>query len=260
MKLIGMLDSPYVRRVAISLQLLGLRFEHHSLSVFRTFAEFQQINPVVKAPTFLCDDGEVLMDSTLILEYARRLRVRAPSCHRVGKNSSMTCGSPGWRWQLARRAFKSSTSADCARPRNCMSRGSIESRVSCSLRTAHSSRNSLANRSLSQVRPCARQVSPWPSPGTSRSKCFPRSYPRRTFSAWLPSRQQPRRSQSSWQRRTARARTDMTANPSIERISTGWALRLAVHASLRAQPAPAAHVKRYAPEYFGLNSTLALAT
>jgi glutathione S-transferase len=73
MKLIGMLDSPYVRRVAISLQLLGLKFEHQSLSVFRGFAEFQQINPVVKAPTFLCDDGEVLMDSTLILEYAEAL-------------------------------------------------------------------------------------------------------------------------------------------------------------------------------------------
>ena len=73
MKLIGMLDSPYVRRVAISMQLLGLRFEHQSVSVFRTFAEFQRINPVVKAPTFLCDDGEVLMDSTLILDYAEAL-------------------------------------------------------------------------------------------------------------------------------------------------------------------------------------------
>ena len=68
-----MLDSPYVRRVAISLQLLGLRFEHQSLSVFRTFDEFRAINPVVKAPTFVCDDGEVLMDSTLILEYAEAL-------------------------------------------------------------------------------------------------------------------------------------------------------------------------------------------
>ena len=73
MKLIGMLDSPYVRRVAISLQLLGLKFEHQSLSVFRTFSEFRQINPVVKAPTLVCDDGEVLMDSTLILEYAEVL-------------------------------------------------------------------------------------------------------------------------------------------------------------------------------------------
>jgi glutathione S-transferase len=72
-KLIGMLDSPYVRRVAISLQLLDLRFEHQSLSVFRGFSQFQQINPVVKAPTLVCDDGEVLMDSTLILEYAQAL-------------------------------------------------------------------------------------------------------------------------------------------------------------------------------------------
>jgi len=72
-KLVGMLDSPFVRRVAISLQLLGLRFEHQSLSVFRTFAEFRQINPAVKAPSLQCDDGEVLMDSTLILQYAEAL-------------------------------------------------------------------------------------------------------------------------------------------------------------------------------------------
>ncbi len=73
MKLIGMLDSPYVRRVAVSLQLMGLRFEHQSLSVFSTFAQFQQINPVVKAPSLVCDDGELLMDSTLILEFAEAL-------------------------------------------------------------------------------------------------------------------------------------------------------------------------------------------
>ncbi|MHB1174729.1 MAG: glutathione S-transferase [Sulfuriferula sp.] len=73
MQLIGMLDSPYVRRVAISLQLLDLRFEHRSISVLSTFAQFQQINPVVKAPSLVCDDGEVLMDSTLILEYAEAL-------------------------------------------------------------------------------------------------------------------------------------------------------------------------------------------
>lgn len=73
MKLIGLLDSPYVRRVAISLQLLGLRFEHQSLSVFRNFSEFQRINPIVKAPTLVTDDGTVLMDSTLILEYAESI-------------------------------------------------------------------------------------------------------------------------------------------------------------------------------------------
>src|SRR4051812_39957958 len=78
MKLIGMLDSPYVRRVAISMQLLGLAFEHESLSVFRTFDAFRAVNPVVKAPTLVCDDATVLMDSTLILEYLESM----PQCRR----------------------------------------------------------------------------------------------------------------------------------------------------------------------------------
>ena len=69
MRLIGMLDSPYVRRVAISLQLMELPFSHEALSVFRNFEAFAAINPVVKAPTFITDDGTVLMDSALILEY-----------------------------------------------------------------------------------------------------------------------------------------------------------------------------------------------
>ena len=73
MQLIGMLDSPYVRRVAISLELLGLPFEHRSISVFRQFDEFSRINPVVKAPSLVCDDGGVLMDSTLIIDYAEAL-------------------------------------------------------------------------------------------------------------------------------------------------------------------------------------------
>jgi glutathione S-transferase len=73
MRLIGMLDSPYVRRTAISLRLMGLDFELTQLSVFRNYEEFQTINPVVKAPTLVTDDGMVLMDSTLILEYAERL-------------------------------------------------------------------------------------------------------------------------------------------------------------------------------------------
>src|SRR5471030_1056352 len=77
MQLVGMLDSPNVRRVAITLQLLGLRFAHQSISVFSAFAQFQQINPVVKAPSLVYSDGEVLMDSTLIIESAEALA--APS-------------------------------------------------------------------------------------------------------------------------------------------------------------------------------------
>ena len=72
-KLIGMLDSPYVRRVAISLKLMNIPFEHEAVSVFRHFERFQSINPLVKAPTLVCDDGTVLMDSTLILDWAGTL-------------------------------------------------------------------------------------------------------------------------------------------------------------------------------------------
>lgn len=85
MQLIGMMDSPYVRRVAISLHVLGIPFEHRSVSVFRHYDEFAQINPVVKAPTFIDDDGTLLIDSTLILDYldhkvpaARRLMPEEP--------------------------------------------------------------------------------------------------------------------------------------------------------------------------------------
>jgi glutathione S-transferase len=66
-----------VRRVAISLRLLGLAFEHRPVSVFSTFEQFRAINPVVKAPTLVCDDGTVLMDSTLIIDYAQVLAGRS---------------------------------------------------------------------------------------------------------------------------------------------------------------------------------------
>lgn len=73
MKLVGMLDSPYVRRVAISLELYGVDFVHEPLSVFSTYNAFARINPVVKAPTLVLDDGTVLMDSSLILDYLEAL-------------------------------------------------------------------------------------------------------------------------------------------------------------------------------------------
>jgi glutathione S-transferase len=77
MQLVGMLDSPYVRRAAISLRLLGVPFVHRPVSVFSTFEQFRDINPVVKAPTLVCDDGTVLMDSTLIIDHAQALSGRS---------------------------------------------------------------------------------------------------------------------------------------------------------------------------------------
>jgi len=68
MQLIGMLDSPYVRRVAVALIAARVPFEHKPISLFRHIDEFSKINPLLKAPTLVTDDGAVLMDSTLILD------------------------------------------------------------------------------------------------------------------------------------------------------------------------------------------------
>ena len=69
MILVGMLDSPYVRRAAITGSLLGLEFEHRSVSVFRHMATFRAINPLIKAPTLVCDDGTVITDSLLVVQH-----------------------------------------------------------------------------------------------------------------------------------------------------------------------------------------------
>ena len=45
MKLIGYMDSPYVRRVAIMAQFFGVDYEHTELSVFRDFEALRKINP-----------------------------------------------------------------------------------------------------------------------------------------------------------------------------------------------------------------------
>ena len=69
MQLIGMLDSPYVRRVAITLIIGRTPFIHRPISLFRHIDEFSKLNPLLKAPTLLTDDGAALMDSSVILDY-----------------------------------------------------------------------------------------------------------------------------------------------------------------------------------------------
>ena len=73
MQLIGFMDSPFVRRVAVTAQILGIPYDHRELSIFRDFEEFSEINPLVKVPTIICDDGQVLVDSQLIIDYLESL-------------------------------------------------------------------------------------------------------------------------------------------------------------------------------------------
>jgi glutathione S-transferase len=67
--LVGQYDSPYVRRVAISLRVLGFAYEHDTRSVFGDFDALRRINPLGRIPSLVLDSGEVLIDSAAILDW-----------------------------------------------------------------------------------------------------------------------------------------------------------------------------------------------
>jgi glutathione S-transferase len=69
MLLVGMFDSPFVRRAAVSLKRLDIGFEHANWSVGRDFDRIRAYNPLGRVPTLVLDDGEVLIESSAILDY-----------------------------------------------------------------------------------------------------------------------------------------------------------------------------------------------
>lgn len=69
MLLIGMFDSPFVRRVAVTLKLLDLPFEHANWSVGRDFDRIREYNPLGRVPTLVLPGGEKLFESSAILDY-----------------------------------------------------------------------------------------------------------------------------------------------------------------------------------------------
>jgi glutathione S-transferase len=69
LRLIGHYDSPFVRRVGVSLHVLGIPFERQLLSVFSNAEEMRAFNPLVRVPALVLDDGECLIDSAAILDY-----------------------------------------------------------------------------------------------------------------------------------------------------------------------------------------------
>lgn len=69
MLLIGMFDSPFVRRVAVTLKLLDIPFEHANWSVGKDFDRIREYNPLGRVPTLVLPDGEVLFESAAILDH-----------------------------------------------------------------------------------------------------------------------------------------------------------------------------------------------
>jgi glutathione S-transferase len=68
MILIGMFDSPFVRRVAVSMHLLDVHFEHRNWSVGKDFEQIRQYNPLGRVPTLVLPSGESLVESSAILD------------------------------------------------------------------------------------------------------------------------------------------------------------------------------------------------
>ena len=69
MILVGQYDSPFVRRVAISLRVSGFVYQHDTRSVFADFDAMRQVNPLGRIPSVVLDDGDVLIDSAAILDW-----------------------------------------------------------------------------------------------------------------------------------------------------------------------------------------------
>jgi glutathione S-transferase len=69
MILIGQYDSPFVRRVGVALRLYGFAFKHRPWSTFGDADKIAPYNPLRRVPTLVLDDGEVLIESTAILDH-----------------------------------------------------------------------------------------------------------------------------------------------------------------------------------------------
>jgi glutathione S-transferase len=68
MRLIGIFLSPFVRRVAVSLNILKLPFESDKVFVFKELDAVRRHNPLVRIPILVLDDGENLVESGAILD------------------------------------------------------------------------------------------------------------------------------------------------------------------------------------------------
>ena len=74
MILVGGLGSPFVRRIAITLQLYGIAYEHRPLRGTDPDERIllKAINPLVRVPALVTDDVGTLVDSATILDYLDR--------------------------------------------------------------------------------------------------------------------------------------------------------------------------------------------
>ena len=73
MILVGRYRSPFTRRVAITLRLLGYEYEHRPIKPWPTNEVLLPLNPMGRVPILILDDGEVLWESGYMLEHLDQL-------------------------------------------------------------------------------------------------------------------------------------------------------------------------------------------
>ena len=100
MILIGQYDSPFVRRVGIALTLYDISFEHRPWSTFGDADKIRPYNPLTRVPTLVLDDGEVLVESHMMLDYVdslvpedrRMFPTKEPARHKALRIAALATG------------------------------------------------------------------------------------------------------------------------------------------------------------------------
>lgn len=76
MILVGRYMSPYVRRVAVSMNVLELPYERVVVNAITEPDKVRSFNPIGRVPVLVLDDGERLIESSAILDYIQEIAPR----------------------------------------------------------------------------------------------------------------------------------------------------------------------------------------
>lgn len=93
MILVGRYRSPFTRRVAVTLKHYGMTYEHRPITAWAELAAVQALNPVGRVPALILDDGEILFESSSIIDYLDEV---------VGPSRALTPASGPRRRQVLR--------------------------------------------------------------------------------------------------------------------------------------------------------------
>jgi glutathione S-transferase len=107
MTLIGQMDSPFVRRVAVTMATYAQRFELSPLSVYGDFDELRLINPLGTVPVLIDNEGAVRTDTEAICAWLdsqteKPMSQPTPACLQLIGAANLLAQKAGERYRLYR--------------------------------------------------------------------------------------------------------------------------------------------------------------